>query len=50
VEDSDIILIELMHNIAAHALLYKKLRDNIDESNSIVELAATLDYMPLALV
>jgi len=50
VEDSDIILIKLMHNAAAHTLLCKKLRDIEEEDNIIAKLATTLDYMPLALV
>lgn len=44
-----------MHNTAAHALLYKKLgeedvRGNNVRNNSVIELASTLEYMPLALV
>jgi tetratricopeptide (TPR) repeat protein len=50
VEDSDIMPIEPMHYAAAHALLYKKLGDKVDRSDSIAELAAALEYMPLALV
>ena len=53
VEDSDIIPIEPMDNAAAHALLHKKLGDESNKSNSndsIAELAAALDHMPLALV
>jgi hypothetical protein len=50
VEDSDIILIEPMHDAAAHALLRKKLGDIGEEDDSIAMLATTLDYMPLALV
>jgi hypothetical protein len=50
VEDSDIILIEPMHDAAAHALLCKKLRGLDEEDDSIAKLAVTLDYMPLALV
>jgi hypothetical protein len=53
VEDSDIIPIEPMDNAAAHALLYKKLGDKGERSgkdNSIAELAAALDHMPVALV
>jgi hypothetical protein len=50
VEDSNVILIEPMDDPAAHALLYMKLRDNVDGSDSIAELAAELEYMPLALV
>jgi hypothetical protein len=48
VEDRDVILIKLMHDAAAHALLHKKLGDKVDRSDGIVELAAALDYMPLA--
>ncbi|OAG09594.1 uncharacterized protein CC84DRAFT_1183887 [Paraphaeosphaeria sporulosa] len=50
VEDSDIMLIEPMHDAAAHALLYKKLGDKVDRGGGIAELAAALEYMPLALV
>jgi tetratricopeptide (TPR) repeat protein len=50
VEDSEVILVEPMHDTAAHALLYKKLGDEINKTDDIVELAKTLDYMPLALV
>jgi hypothetical protein len=50
VEDNNIILIKLMHNAAAYALLYKKLRDKVDKSNSITKLAATLKYILLTLV
>jgi tetratricopeptide (TPR) repeat protein len=50
VEDDDIILIEPMHDVAAHALLRKKLRDADEEDDSIAKLATTLDHMPLALV
>jgi hypothetical protein len=50
VEDSDIIVIEPMDNRAAHMLLRKKLGDKFDGDDSITELAAALDYMPLALV
>ncbi|KAJ5030679.1 hypothetical protein PSV08DRAFT_358843 [Bipolaris maydis] len=50
VEDSDIILIEPMHDAAAHALLRKKLRDIDDKDDNIATLATTLSYMPLALV
>jgi tetratricopeptide (TPR) repeat protein len=50
VEDSDILIIEPMHNTAAHALLHRKLGDKVDRSKGIDELAAALEYMPLALV
>jgi tetratricopeptide (TPR) repeat protein len=50
VEDSDIILIEPMHDAAAHALLRKKLGIVEEEKGSIAQLATTLDRMPLALV
>ncbi|THZ11723.1 hypothetical protein D6C89_10883, partial [Aureobasidium pullulans] len=50
VEDSDILPIEPMHDATAHALLYKKLGDKVDRSDGIAELAAALEYMPLALV
>jgi tetratricopeptide (TPR) repeat protein len=50
VEDSDIIAIEPMHDVAAHALLRKKLGGIGEEDDSIAKLATTLDYMPLALV
>jgi tetratricopeptide (TPR) repeat protein len=50
VEESDIIPIEPMHNAAAHALLRKKLGSTKEEDSSIVQLATTLDHMPLALV
>ncbi|KAL1603478.1 hypothetical protein SLS60_005065 [Paraconiothyrium brasiliense] len=50
VEDDDVILIEPMHSAAASALLDKKLGDKVDRTKDIAELAAALDYMPLALV
>jgi tetratricopeptide (TPR) repeat protein len=50
VEDSDVMPIEPMHDAAAYALLYMKLGDKVDKSDSIAELAAALEYMPLALV
>jgi tetratricopeptide (TPR) repeat protein len=50
VEDSDIILIKPMNDKTAHALLRKKLGGIEEEDSSIVQLATTLDYMPLALV
>jgi tetratricopeptide (TPR) repeat protein len=50
VEDSDVIPIEPMRDAAAHLLLYKKLGDKVNISNGIAELAAALEYMPLALV
>ncbi|XP_014560225.1 hypothetical protein COCVIDRAFT_89854, partial [Bipolaris victoriae FI3] len=50
VEDSDIILIEPMHDAAAYALLRKKLRDIDDKDENIATLAIMLDRMPLALV
>jgi hypothetical protein len=50
VVDSDVMLIQLMHDAAAHALLYKKLGDRVDKGDGIAELAAALEYMPLALV
>jgi tetratricopeptide (TPR) repeat protein len=50
VEESDVVPIEPMHNTAAHALLRKKLGDKVDQDEGMAELAAALDYMPLALV
>jgi tetratricopeptide (TPR) repeat protein len=50
VEDSDILTIEPMHDVAAHALLYKKLGDKVDRSHGLDDLATALEYMPLALV
>ncbi|CAI9636431.1 unnamed protein product [Alternaria burnsii] len=50
VEDSDVMPIEPMHDAAAHALLYTKLGDKVDRGDGIAELAAALEYMPLALV
>jgi tetratricopeptide (TPR) repeat protein len=50
VEDSDVISIEPMHDTTAYALLHKKLGDKVDRDGGIAELAAALDYMPLALV
>jgi tetratricopeptide (TPR) repeat protein len=57
VEDSDVVLIEPMDDVAAHALLHKKLGDkgkkggsNSDSIDDVAELAAALDHMPLALV
>ncbi|KAH8707088.1 hypothetical protein GQ44DRAFT_817933 [Phaeosphaeriaceae sp. PMI808] len=50
VEDSDIIPIEPMDDAAAHALLRTKLGDKVDSDGGIAELAATLDFIPLALV
>jgi hypothetical protein len=50
VEDSDIILIKLIHNVAAHALLRKKLGSIQKEDNSITKLVITLNHMLLALV
>jgi hypothetical protein len=50
VEGKDVMLIKPMHDAAAHALLCKKLGDKVDRSNGITELAAALEYMPLALV
>jgi tetratricopeptide (TPR) repeat protein len=49
-EDSDVMLIEPMHDAAAHALLYTKLGDKVDRSDGVADLAAALEYMPLALV
>ncbi|TIA27933.1 hypothetical protein D6C78_10968, partial [Aureobasidium pullulans] len=49
-DDSDILPIEPMHDATAHALLCKKLGDKVDRSDGIAELAAVLEYMPLALV
>jgi hypothetical protein len=49
-EDSDIILIEPMHEAAAHALLRKRLEGITEDDNSITTFATTLDHMPLALV
>ncbi|KAG9668392.1 hypothetical protein KCU99_g9881, partial [Aureobasidium melanogenum] len=49
-KDSDILPIEPMHDATAHALLCKKLGDKVDRSDGISELAAALEYMPLALV
>ncbi|KAF2818262.1 hypothetical protein CC86DRAFT_309553, partial [Ophiobolus disseminans] len=50
VEESDIIPIQPMHDVAAHALLRRKLGGIREEDDSIAELATTLDRMPLALV
>jgi hypothetical protein len=50
VEDSDIILVEPMHDIATHALLRKKLRNVDEKDDKIAILATTLDHMPLAFV
>lgn len=50
VEDSDVIPIKLIYDIATYALLYKKLRDKVDRSNSITKLATALEHMPLALI
>lgn len=50
VEDSDIILVEPMDRAAAHTLLCRKLGDIGHRDGGITELAAALDYMPLALV
>jgi tetratricopeptide (TPR) repeat protein len=50
IEDNDIISVEPMDDAAAHALLHKKLGDGLDKNDGIAELAAALDYMPLALV
>jgi tetratricopeptide (TPR) repeat protein len=50
VENGDVMLIKPMHDTAAHALLCKKLGDKVDRSDGIAELAAALEYMPLALV
>ena len=53
VEECDILLVEPVDDVAAHALLHKKLGDIVDKSrrnNGMAELAAALDYMPLALV
>jgi tetratricopeptide (TPR) repeat protein len=52
VEDSDVILIEPMDAFAARTLLRKELGDIGDKEvldDSVVELAAALDHMPLAL-
>lgn len=49
VEDSDIIQIGPMQVADANALLEKKLGDNVSKEG-MVELAAALEYMPLALV
>ncbi|KAF1935060.1 hypothetical protein EJ02DRAFT_471455 [Clathrospora elynae] len=49
VEEGIIIQIEPMHDAAAHALLYKKLGEEVKRED-IAELATALDYMPLALV
>ena len=53
VEECDILLVEPVDDVAAHALLHKKLGDIVDKSrrnNGMAELAAALDYMPLALM
>ena len=53
VEDCDILPMEPMNDAATQVLLLKKLRDIGDRSgrnNGMAELAAALDYMPLALV
>ncbi|KAH8722559.1 hypothetical protein GQ44DRAFT_622318, partial [Phaeosphaeriaceae sp. PMI808] len=50
VEYNDIIPIEKMHDAAAYKLLYVKLGDKVDRNDGLVELAAALDHMPLALV
>ena len=53
VEDCDIVPVEPMDDDAAHALVHKKLGDIGDKSgrnSAMAELAAALDYMPLALV
>ncbi|KAJ4312794.1 hypothetical protein N0V94_007267 [Neodidymelliopsis sp. IMI 364377] len=49
VEHSDIIPVEPMDNTAAHALLRIKLGDKSGRDDGVTELAAALDYMPLAL-
>ena len=49
-DDSDVISIEPMHDVAARTLLHRKLGDKADRDEGIAELAAALDYMPLALV
>ena len=49
VEESDIIQIEPMHDAGAQALLEKKLGNEVNKGG-IAELAAALEYMPLALV
>jgi hypothetical protein len=50
VEDSDVLRVEPMHDATTHALAHQKLGDKVDRSYGIAELAAALDYMPLALV
>jgi tetratricopeptide (TPR) repeat protein len=50
VEDRDIISVEPMHHAASYALLRKKLQGLREEDDSISQLAALLDHMPLALV
>jgi tetratricopeptide (TPR) repeat protein len=50
VEENDIILVEPMDSVAAHTLLYRNLGDAVDGNDGIAELAAELNYMPLALV
>jgi cell division protein FtsX len=53
VEQRDVIAVELMDKRDALALLQKKLgqQDNSEEViEEVIELAATLEYMPLAMV
>lgn len=50
VDDNDIISIEPMDKVAAHALLRTKLGDEVGSDSDIAELTATLDSIPLALV
>lgn len=49
IEDANIIAIEPMHEKDALRLFQKKLKSSNDET-STVELAAALEYMPLAIV
>ena len=48
-EESNIIPIEPMNSTGAEALLEKKLGEQVDKDCS-AELAATLEFMPLAIV
>jgi hypothetical protein len=50
VDDSDVIQIDPMHQADAHALLQKKLGDELIRTSNVAELATALDNMPLALV
>ena len=39
-----------MYNVSIYTLLYKKLGDKVDRSDSITKLAPTLEYIPLTLI